>query len=904
MLLKRIALLIVCLCFADQAWSQKPPGDRRHDSVQPVQQLVPMQQIMGDLQQLLNANYEGGNSSFGTPTLNLSETNYGVWGTDTGPCVALPTNDIFCLYGDTESVYWDPNTAGTDCGPAPANTGCWLNFKFTSTCDHLGNLTGGARACSGLKSMEFIPNVGGNVASPAGCSAIPSVDALLTSQGNAISPRQLPDFTTCWKPEFIINSSNNNTANACCSAGPSTEPLMASPAVSGLTSDADGNVDDVGPSHTPTGAFVAGGRLYVSWVVQKAFNSAIGSGYMTENDLLDCGPTTGVTAVLSAQLPCSKLYVWSQMPSYIHGNHATATRGQSAIVLSGGELVQSYAYAPPPGEGLIFLDETNDQEYRITGWTDTHHFDISPVFAGSTGTIRWSLMQQQQTNIGKFVNSTCEVYAASGLSTAVKNGLPIPLQSVPNVLVCWGSTWAFRQSNLYLLVQDASVISGSSCPGGTCYTYASDPSYSTCSAPCRENGTSGGLTQAYYLTGFDAAGNPMWTNDTSAGAEQLAVPLLTTINHNSSIPAKLCIPDACPGNLLDVGVNIGKPDVKWHSLLKRYLLTYGSSEVGGIQIRTSETPWGPWSNEVLLLANTTNLSQWGGKLISTSGNGFNFSTPNNAPVTCAGCLGGIATQQSYESTSPNTLVTPSSNPFLQNSGVVEFGVQYPSATDVDNGDGTVTVFGRMGLLNPYTVVDTTWAMTKPLPPFTLSSAPAALTIAAAGGGANATITITPAAGFSGTVSLTCSVAYNGQGSPNDPPTCSLNPAQLSVTSPNSANTTLSIGSTAPQMSLARPKPGSKRWVPFAGGGGFMVAFVLAGFRPRQRPSWRILRRRIGLAAFLMVVGLTLLMAPACGGGGGNNGPSNPGTTPGSYTVTVNASSDTFATSITAPLTVQ
>ena len=177
-------------------------------------------------------------------------------------------------------------------------------------------------------------------------------------------------------------------------------------------------------------------------------------------------------------------------------------------------------------------------------------------------------MQQQQTNIGKFVNSTCEVYAASGLSTAVKNGLPIPLQSVPNVLVCWGSTWAFRQSNLYLLVQDASVISGSSCPGGTCYTYASDPSYSTCSAPCRENGTSGGFTQAYYLTGFDAAGNPMWTNDTSAGAEQLAVPLLTTINHNSSIPAKLCIPDACPGNLLDVGVNIGKPDVKWHSSTK------------------------------------------------------------------------------------------------------------------------------------------------------------------------------------------------------------------------------------------------------------------------------------------------------------------------------------------------
>jgi hypothetical protein len=863
-----------------------------------------MQQIMGDLQQLLNANYQGGNASFGTPTLNLSQTNYGVWGTDTGPCVTLPTNDIFCLYGDTESVFWDPNKDGTDCGPAPANNGCWLNFKFTSTCDHLGNLTGGSQACSGLKSMEFIPSVVGNIASPAGCAAIPGVDALLTAQGDSISPRQLANFNSCWSPKFIINSSNDNTANACCTAGPSTQPLMASPAVSGLTSDADGNVDDVGPSHTPNGAFVANGRLYVSWVVQKAFTSAIGSGYMTEDDLLDCGPTTGITAVLSAQLPCSKLYVWSQMPSYVHGKHAAATNGQNAIVLSGDEIVQSYAYSAPPGEGLIFLDETNNQEYRITGWTDTQHFNISPVFAGTTGTIDWSLMQQQQTNIGKFINSSCEVYAVSGLAAAVKSGLPVPLQSVANVLVCWGSTWAFRQSNIYLLVQDSSLISGSSCAGGTCYTYASDASYSTCSAPCRENGTSGGLTQAYYLTGFDPSGNPTWTNDTSAGAEHLAIPLLTNINHSSSIPAKLCVPPACPGSVLDVGVNIGKPEVKWHPLLKRYLLTYGSNEVGGIQIRTSETPWGPWSNEVLLLTNSSDLNKWAGKLISTSGSGFNFSTPNNAPVECTGCLGGIATQQSYESTSPNTLVTPSTNPFLANSGVVEFGAQYPSATDVDNGDGTVTIFGHMGLLNPYTVVDTTWMMTKPSSPFTISSAPAALTIASPGEGADATITITPAAGFSGTVNVSCAVAYNGTGTPNAPPTCSLNPAQVNVTAPNSGNTTLSIATTAAQMGLVRPKPGNKGWELFAGsGGGFLVAVILSGILPRSRPSRKTLLRRICASAFLTVVGFMLLLTPACGGGS-SSGPSNPGTTVGSYTVTVTASSGSDETSITVPLAVQ
>ena len=747
--------------------------------------------------------------------------------------------------------------------------------------------------------MAFIPNVGGNIASPAGCAAIPSVDALLTSQGDSIPPAQLPNFTSCWNPKFIINNSNNNTANACCTTGPSTEPLMASPAVSGLTSDADGNVDDAGPGHTPTGAFVAGGRLYVSWVVQRAYNSAIGSGYMTENDLLDCGPTTGVTSILSAQLPCSKLYVWSQMPSYVHGAHAAATNGQSAIVLSRDELIQSYA------EGLIFLDETNNQEYRVTGWTDTKHFNISPGFAGSTGEIHWSLMQQQQTNIGKFINSSCEVYAVSGLPAPVKNGLPLPLQSVSDVLVCWGSTWAFRQSNLYLLVQDASLIKGSSCVGGTCYTYASNASYSTCTAPCREDGTSGGLTQAYYLTALDLSGNPTWTNDPSAGAEQLAIPLLTTINHKSSIPPKLCIPDACPGSILDVGLNIGKPDVKWHSLLQRYLLTYGSNEVGGIQIRTSATPWGPWSSEVLLLNNSPgSLNSWAGKLISTSGNGFNFSTPSNVPVACVGCLGGIATQQSYESTSPNTLVTPLTNPFLQNSGLVEFGVQYPSATDVDNGNGTVTIFGHMGLLNPYAVVDTTWMMTQPPAPFTMSSAPTALTIATAGTGASATITIAPAAGFSGTVAVSCTVAYNGQGSSNEPPTCSLDPAQVSITSPNSGNAILSIATTAAQMSLARPKPGNKGWAPFAvrrglpGRCGFF-RHPAAAQGLAENPAAKNCCKCISDGGRL---------SRCCwrrrGGGGGNSTPSNPGTTPGSYTVTVTASSGSDATSISVPLTVQ
>ena len=46
--------------------------------------------------------------------------------------------------------------------------------------------------------------------------------------------------------------------------------------------------------------------------------------------------------------------------------------------------------------------------------------------------------------------------------------------------------------------------------------------------------------------------------------------------------------------------------------------------------------------------------------------------------------------------------------------------------------------------------------------------------------------------------------------------------------------------------------------------------------------------------------LTLLMAPACGGGGNND----PGTTTGSYTVTLTAGTGSYAASISVPLTAQ
>ena len=412
--------------------------------------------------------------------------------------------------------------------------------------------------------------------------------------------------------------------------------------------------------------------------------------------------------------------------------------------------------------------------------------------------------------------------------------------------------------------------------------------------PARVNGSSGGIQQAYYLTGLSADGIPSWTQ----AAENLAVPLLTSWNH--TVLSEFLNPD--PNG--EVSVNIGKPSVRYSPGLQRFVLSYGSAETQGLQIRTSLTPWGPWSMEGTLLPNGHTLStgSWESKMTSPKigGHRFNLTLPNNAPVACSGCTNGVATNVMYEATNPAMQVGASDFPQLDAGGDWYGPYQYPVEHNFNN--GIVGLYFHTSAFNPYAPFDFSVMMIQSAP-FGLSSSPPSLTISSAGGNASATLTVTAAAGFNGTVSLSCSVAYNGPGVANDPPTCSLNPAQLSLRSPNSGNTTVSIGSTAPGMAMSRPRQGNWKWALFGPTGGSIVAGIFAGFSRRPGPSRKTPLRRLGLGVFLMVICGTLLLAPACGGGGGS-GTNNSGTTAGSYTVTLNANSGIYATTILIPLTVQ
>jgi subtilase family serine protease len=150
-------------------------------------------------------------------------------------------------------------------------------------------------------------------------------------------------------------------------------------------------------------------------------------------------------------------------------------------------------------------------------------------------------------------------------------------------------------------------------------------------------------------------------------------------------------------------------------------------------------------------------------------------------------------------------------------------------------------------------------------PASLSFAPGATT------GNTATISVTPSGGFTGAVSLSCSITTNAS---SDPATCSLSPTSVTISGATAQTSTLTITTTAAtSSSLDR---GRKLLWPSAGGAALALLLFLV---PRRRRNWLAMLGLLVLS--VSVAGL------GCGGGsGGSSGSGNSGTTAGSYTVTV------------------
>jgi Bacterial Ig-like domain (group 3)/FG-GAP-like repeat len=162
------------------------------------------------------------------------------------------------------------------------------------------------------------------------------------------------------------------------------------------------------------------------------------------------------------------------------------------------------------------------------------------------------------------------------------------------------------------------------------------------------------------------------------------------------------------------------------------------------------------------------------------------------------------------------------------------------------------------------------------PDFTVGAAPTSGSVAA-GQSATFTFTVTPLAGYTGTVKFSC-------GTLPSLATCSFSPATVTLSGGTAVTSTLTVATAAASAMLQpeRPFGPSMPWIP---AGGMAIAGVMGlAFAPAKiRRSCRQLRL---LSWGFLLASLSLAIA---GCGGGNSTPSNPGTPAGAYSISVSAS---------------
>ena len=100
--------------------------------------------------------------------------------------------------------------------------------------------------------------------------------------------------------------------------------------------------------------------------------------------------------------------------------------------------------------------------------------------------------------------------------------------------------------------------------------------------------------------------------------------------------------------------------------------------------------------------------------------------------------------------------------------------------------GTTTITASDGVFSNSTLL----SVSPPPPSYTLTASPLAPNPLTAGNQTGATITLTPANGYTGTINLSCSPFTGGVPSP----TCTFGLAQLTITGPSSVSTSLTLSS--------------------------------------------------------------------------------------------------------------
>jgi Bacterial Ig-like domain (group 3)/FG-GAP-like repeat len=177
------------------------------------------------------------------------------------------------------------------------------------------------------------------------------------------------------------------------------------------------------------------------------------------------------------------------------------------------------------------------------------------------------------------------------------------------------------------------------------------------------------------------------------------------------------------------------------------------------------------------------------------------------------------------------------------------------------------------------------------PDFSLESSAVTPSSLSVGQSATATVTITSLAGFSGQVSLSCTVAPSDAGAP----ACSLTPTSVLSSAGTPATSTLKITASSLHSRLEtiefpkRGHPVAVFFLPFAGV--LIASFVVAGGRGKKYVSLSVL--------FALTLTGMLVTQLACGGSQGSSG----GGAGRSYMITIQGKSGNTQHSVSVPVIV-
>lgn len=287
--------------------------------------------------------------------------------------------------------------------------------------------------------------------------------------------------------------------------------------------------------------------------------------------------------------------------------------------------------------------------------------------------------------------------------------------------------------------------------------------------------------------------------------------------------------------------------------------TYNSSTAAATVVVA--TPIGTTKATVTVTLSAENITnaQTVGVNVTVAG-GANQATPTGT-VTLSG--GSYSAQQALSSGESNFSIAAGA---LAN-GVDTLTVNYGGDETYASASGTATI----------TVSQVVIAAPAPSP-------------VSPGGSVDTTVSLSAGSNYAGTMNLGCTLTASPAGAVSLP-SCTLNPASVSLAFGGSGTTTLTV-KTTPASSSALARPMRQNLWRF-GGGAALAAVFLFGVPRRRRAIWMATLLLLGIACW----------TTACGGGGssgsvGSSTPATPATTPGNYTFTV-TSTDSVNTNIIA-----